>query len=340
MLDWANPAKTIIASPGSSAGYSAINCTTSFTGFSGPLCPDSLGGANPRTIEAWVYRVANQGTIFDISRQYTGAASDGQFSFTAWDSWAIRDWQTVTGDNDAGSHGYGQTVPQGQWVHLAVTYDGTTLTPYVNGVAGATKTYTYNTQAGNAMTIGNSRYGSATTAHSFDCWDGWMAYTGYMGAIRVYDSVEDVPAHFAMGVNYGETAVTLWKITPSVSGSGGTISPSGIVYVPPGATQTFTITPDLYFDVTNVITSTVGSVLAGPATQIYAMANVTAEDTIVASFEAWVPTYITGTVTAGETPLPGVEITATGPRGPFVTRACPKRFLSMIFPKPVSGSRA
>ncbi|MCF7676258.1 MAG: hypothetical protein K9M97_12995, partial [Akkermansiaceae bacterium] len=109
------------------------------------------------------------------------------------------------------------------------------------------------------------------------------------------------------------------KITSSAD-AGGTISPLGDIYCAPGATIPFTITPDLYYDVASVLTSTVvGDQKVGFATQTYNMVNVTAADTIAASFIAWDPTYITGTVTVGAIPLPGVQITATGPRGPFVT---------------------
>ena len=322
--DWGNPAKTLIGNPGSSVAYSAIDCRANFSGFSGPVCPASLGGANPRTFEAWVYRVANQGTIFDPSRQYT-PNEDGQFTFSAWDFWAVRDWNTDKGD--AGSSGYGLTLPQGEWAHLAVTYDGSTLTPYVNGVAGTPKTYAYDTHAGGAMTIGISRGDGGRpardpSAHAFDYWDGWMIYNGYMGAIRVYDeakSSSDIASEFAEGINFSETGTIQQKITAS-AGTGGAISPLGDIYCAAGATLSFTVTPDAYHDVASVLTSTVGDVVSGPATQTYAMVNVAPADTITASFSEWALTEITGTITDGTTGLAGVTVTATGNRGPFTAK--------------------
>jgi len=61
---------------------------------------------------------------------------------------------------------------------------------------------------------------------------------------------------------------------------GGTISPSGLVTVDPGSDQTFTITPEPGYEIFDVITNSgsVGAVFS------YTFTNVTADDTITASF--------------------------------------------------------
>ena len=158
-----------------------------------------------------------------------------------------------------------------------------------------------------------------TTPHSFNEWDGWNIYHGYLGAIRVYDEAKsnsDIASEFAEGINFGETGTVQQKITAS-AGTGGTISPSGDIYCAAGATLSFTVTPNQYYDVSSVLTSTVGDVVSGPATQTYPMVNVAPADTITASFSEWTLTEITGTITDGTTGLAGVTVTATGDRGPF-----------------------
>ena len=61
---------------------------------------------------------------------------------------------------------------------------------------------------------------------------------------------------------------------------GGSISPSGLVSVDPGANQTFIITPDPGYEILDVVTNS-GSVGAVPS---YTFTSVTADDTITASF--------------------------------------------------------
>jgi predicted CxxxxCH...CXXCH cytochrome family protein len=72
-----------------------------------------------------------------------------------------------------------------------------------------------------------------------------------------------------------------FTITAS-AGAGGSISPSGWVAVPAGADKTFTIIPDLGYEIVNVATDS-GSL--GPV-PFYTFTNVTADDTITAFFDA------------------------------------------------------
>ncbi len=332
--DWGNPTKTLIGNPGSSVAYSAVDCTTSGQGFAGPLCPASLGGNGPRTIEAWVYTptASNGGVIFDPSRQYVEDQSPnpnvnyGNFGFSNFD-WNAIQCRGTGGDGSAHMNWGGTHDDRfGKWAHLVASYNGTVLDLYVNGVSAGSKTFAYNTVSGNSMTIGIMRgYFNAsdvTTPHSFNEWDGWNIYHGYLGAIRVYDeakSSSDIASEFAEGINFGEPGTVQQKITAS-AGPGGTISPSGDIYCAAGATLSFTVTPNQYYDVSSVLTSTVGEVLAGPTSQTYPMVNVAPADTITASFSEWTPTEITGTITDGTTGLAGVTVTATGNRGPFTAK--------------------
>ncbi|MCX6875819.1 MAG: hypothetical protein NTW21_18720 [Verrucomicrobia bacterium] len=87
------------------------------------------------------------------------------------------------------------------------------------------------------------------------------------------------------------------KITSS-AGTGGSISPLGDIYMAPGASQTFTITPDRYYQVTSVLANG-AEVVAGPGTQTYTMVNVADTDMIVASFEALTTHTITASAGTG-----------------------------------------
>ncbi|NJM15436.1 MAG: carbohydrate-binding protein [Bacteroidales bacterium] len=77
----------------------------------------------------------------------------------------------------------------------------------------------------------------------------------------------------------GEAPVTSYTITAS-AGSNGSISPSGSVSVNEGGSQTFTVTPNIGYQVANVLVngSSVGAVSS------YTFSNVGANQTIAASF--------------------------------------------------------
>jgi hypothetical protein len=101
---------------------------------------------------------------------------------------------------------------------------------------------------------------------------GLTAGTTYYYRVRAYD-----------GTNYSvysNTAnATIITITAS-AGTGGNISPTGVVMVSQGANQTFTITPNTGYQISNVLVdgSSVGVVNS------YTFNNVTANHTIAANF--------------------------------------------------------
>jgi hypothetical protein len=103
------------------------------------------------------------------------------------------------------------------------------------------------------------------------------------------------------------------------AGTGGSISPAGPnVSVYEGDSQTFTVTPDKYFDVTSVLVNGATEVLTGPDAATYTLANVTADGSIAAGFTEWTLTYITGKATTdGTTGIGGVVVTASGGREPY-----------------------
>jgi len=96
----------------------------------------------------------------------------------------------------------------------------------------------------------------------------------------------------AVPINPAATGTT-FTITAS-AGTGGSISPSGAVVVNQGANQTFAITPNTGYQISNVL---VDSVSQG-AISSYTFTNVQAAHTIAASFTA-LPTQFTITASAG-----------------------------------------
>ena len=192
---------------GDGKGYKALDFTAAASIFGGPLCPPSLGGASPRSIEAWCYQptdaVGDAMTILCLSRQ--GGPDNSNFAFvnslfnrSIWAPPYIEGWNA---SNAARS---------GQWVHLAASYDGATLNLYVNGAPDKTGiAHTFATESGGSMTIGMMRWSATpvTTPQSTANADGWNAWRGYLGAIRVYDearSATQIADDYALGVNYGE----------------------------------------------------------------------------------------------------------------------------------------
>jgi hypothetical protein len=144
------------------------------------------------------------------------------------------------------------------------------------------------------------------TCDNSPCYDLWM------GAIRSTEATIEV-------LPYTHTIT-------ATAGSGGSISPSGTVTVNHGASQTFTITPNMGYHVTDVLVdgSSVGAVTS------YTFNNVTANHTISASFAADTQTYLltvtkAGTGSGNVTASPGTLVwdgnigTASYPQGTRVT---------------------
>lgn len=294
---------------GDGKGYKALDFTAAASIFGGPLCPPSLGGASPRSIEAWCYQPTGANgdamTILCLSRQ--GGPDNSNFAFvnslinrSIWAPPYIEGWNA---SNAARS---------GQWVHLAASYDGATLNLYVNGAPDKTGiAHTFATESGGSMTIGMMRWSATpvTTPQSTANADGWNAWRGYLGAIRVYDearSATQIADDYALGVNYGEVGLVLPKIT-STAGSGGTISPLGVTNLASGGNQTYTITPNLGYQILDVLVNGVSDA-AAITSGTYTFSNVTVDHTISATFEVLPPQTVSGKVTDGTAGIAGATV--------------------------------
>lgn len=100
------------------------------------------------------------------------------------------------------------------------------------------------------------------------------------GAASGFNTTPDI-IPFVNPFNTASASVTTFTLT-AIAGANGAISPSGIVTVNSGDSQTFTITPDSGFHVANVL---LDGISAGAVGSI-ALTNITANHAIVASFAA------------------------------------------------------
>ena len=173
------------------------------------------------------------------------------------------------------------TINSGNWVHVACTRDSVSgqMKIYINGTLETTGTGPTGTNnAPSVLHIGNLQ----TNLNYFN---------GAIDQLKIYNNVLAADSIRALA-NEGATQFN-YTITAS-AGTGGTISPSGTVNVASGGSQTFTITPNVGYAVSQV---TVDSVNQGAITS-YTFSNVTANHTISATFA----TTTTYTITAFANP--------------------------------------
>ncbi len=150
--------------------------------------------------------------------------------------------------------------------NLTVTKTGTgtgTVTSSLSGInCGSDCSEAYN--AGTVVTL----TATADTSSTFTGWSGGCTGTGTCAVTM--DAATAVTATFTLKT---------YTIT-ATAGTGGSITPSGSVTVNQGANQTFTITPDTGYHITDVMVD--GS--SARAVSAYTFNNVTANHSIEASF--------------------------------------------------------
>jgi hypothetical protein len=133
---WAPVSVTTKVNAGDGLSYKAVDFTAAGSILGGPLCPASLGGANPKTIEAWCYQPTGANgdaqTLIDLSRQNgpdnsNYAFCNSTYNRSIWSPPYIEGWNASN------------AVRTGNWVHLVASYDGTTLNLYFNGAPDKTE---------------------------------------------------------------------------------------------------------------------------------------------------------------------------------------------------------
>lgn len=192
-------------------------------------------------------------------------------------------------------------------ISAVVQPDGT-IKVYLNGVGTAltkpASSFTEITAGG----TGSFTYGQDIDVGRNDP-DAWTTFSGDIGDVYLYKvALTDAKrtALEASLLSKFSINTSVYTITASVSGSGGTISPSGAVGVPGGTNKTFTFTPqDVHHAIKSVV---VDGVDQGPIAT-YTFTNVLANGhTIVASFRAVPTTIVSGRVTDGTNGIMGATV--------------------------------
>ena len=110
------------------------------------LMADLPIGSESRTVELWAYMkssdwTANQNTLFFYGPSPSARNADGfglDFGSTSNSIGSIDPFTNAYFDNDNQASGVNASTPQ--WVHFAMTWNGTQVQAYVNGVLKSTKT--------------------------------------------------------------------------------------------------------------------------------------------------------------------------------------------------------
>jgi len=123
-----------------------------------------------------------------------------------------------------------------------------------------------------------------------------------VGAVSSY-TISKIAANQTITATF---AIATYTVTAGVTGSGGTISPSGSMTVDSGSSKAFTITPATNYKVSNV---KVNGTSVGAVTS-YTITNITANQTITAEFAATAYT-ITTSVTGNGSISPSGSITVS-----------------------------
>jgi len=121
-----------------------------------------------------------------------------------------------------------------------------------------------------------------------------------VGAVATYE-ITGIVADHTISATF---AINSYTITATASG-GGSITPSGIVNVDHGGSQSYTIAPDDNFLIGDITVN--GSSVGAVST--YEFTNVTGNSTIAATFVRPLP--VIGDITCPESTYPGQEITCT-----------------------------
>jgi hypothetical protein len=170
----------------------------------------SLGLSNAMTLEAWVYPTALTGWKTVLMKEtatglaYSLYANDN----SPWPATYVR----ITGATNSDAAGGTTALPVNAWTHLASTYDGTTLTLYVNGTAVTSRpvTGTITASTGPLHIGGNSIWGEY--------------FTGVIDEVRVYSralSAAEIQTDMAAPVTPPDTTPpTVTAATPAAGATG------------------------------------------------------------------------------------------------------------------------
>ncbi len=248
-------------------------------------------GAGDFTIDAWIYPNSLSTTPGIVSK-----ATYGPYT-----GWTFLIWADGTLDfADVGDYEWNFTsapglITTGVWTHVAVTKQGSNYKLFKNGVGVASTTHSPNLHTSTT----SLKIGTVYSNHSLY----W--FNGRIDEVEIFNrglSDSEILNIYNAG-SAGKCKTALPYTITATAGNGGTISPSGAVPVIQGASQTFTITPNLGYHVADVL---VDGASVGALTS-YTFTNVMTNHTISASFA--VDTY---TLTVNINPAGGGGVSPSG----------------------------
>jgi|WetSurMetagenome_2_1015567.scaffolds.fasta_scaffold00011_28 hypothetical protein len=188
-------------------------------------------------------------------------------------------------DSDGTNASFWATYPYPRWwmVDLGDNYDITSL--IIRNYVWNSRYYLYNIEA-SLDGINYTRIAQKTNINqATDAGDNYTVSTTarYLRVNMTYNSA-NTGVHITDFRVYGVLNTVIPKVyaITGSAGAGGTISPSGIVSVSDGGSQSYTITPASYYQVSDVL---VDGVSVGAVTA-YTFTNVKANHTITATFSA------------------------------------------------------
>lgn len=158
------------------------------TGFGQALLFDGTGGHQNVECGTFNPSVATGKLTVALWAKWDGASDQWQGLIGKRDSWAVDDmmWH-IEVNHDAGTIGFarydvypdsgGAKLTVGAWTHVAVTFDGTTATFYINGVRTGSGGFSFGTDKGSALHFGS------------DDPNGGNAFNGALDEVRIYDTV-------------------------------------------------------------------------------------------------------------------------------------------------------
>ncbi len=287
-------AGTVAYGPGDFGSASLyVNGSTYVTATTFPTGVPS--GAAPYTVAAWVK--AETGCPAAGTWIAYGTTSGSQANTFRLNGGNDPNWNSVL--NYWWGNDFGASLPSGNffdgWHCVVGTWDGTTETLYLDGVQRARRTPTPPDIQATGFNIGRALFVG-------DYWKGWI------DDVLILDRAMDQAEATAYN-SYGALSIgTPVNIVASVSGSGGTISPSGTVSALIGTTRTFTMTPAFGYYVSNVSVTENGVTSSKGAVSTYAFANVQAAGAITVTFSQPPPQLVTGRVTDGVNGIAGAKV--------------------------------
>lgn len=110
--------------------------------------------------------------------------------------------------------------------------------------------------------------------------DGWTTFNGNIGDVFVYKVALSTAERQQIEADLMPRFVTTEQFISASAGANGSINPTGSVPVPPGGSQTFTIAPQPVY----VVSTLTVNGAAQPAANSYSFTNVTAPQSISATF--------------------------------------------------------